>query len=231
MISIRPRATLDGAELDWLSARHHFRVNAGGNPAHGPIGSLVVWNEDDIAAGRGFPLHSHADMEIITYVREGVVLHRDSLGNQGATMAGDVQVMSAGTGIRHEERSHDEGTTRIFQIWILPRSRGDTPRWGNKPFPKADRGGRWIPLASGLGDAEALPIGADARVMGAMLPAGQTLAYRLEPGHKAYLVPAAGSVRVNGHRLGEGDGAAIEAETELLVEADDHADIVLVDVA
>jgi redox-sensitive bicupin YhaK (pirin superfamily) len=231
MISIRPRDTLDGAELDWLSARHHFRVNAAGNPAHGPIGSLVVWNEDDIAAGRGFPLHSHADMEIITYVREGVVLHRDSLGNQGATMAGDVQVMSAGTGIRHEERSYAEGRTRLFQIWILPRRSGDMPRWGNKPFPKADRAGRWIPLASGLDDAEALPIGADARVLGAMVSAGQTLAYRLEQGHKAYLVSAAGRVRVNGQRLEEGDGAAIEAETELLVEADEQADIILVDVA
>jgi redox-sensitive bicupin YhaK (pirin superfamily) len=214
-----------------LSARHHFRVSADGNPAHGPIGSLLVWNEDDIAAGRGFPFHAHADMEIITYVREGAVLHRDDLGNEGATHAGDVQVMSAGTGIRHEERSYADGRTRIFQIWIRPRARGDKPRWGHKPFPKTDRSGRWIPFASGHDEVDALPIGADARVLGATLSAGQTLAYQLDKGRKAYLVPAAGSIRLNGKRLGEGDGAAIDAENDLLIEAEQAADVILVDVA
>ncbi len=231
MIQHRPRQKLDGAERDWLRARHHFAVGAHGNIAHSPLGCLVVLNDDEIAANRGFPLHSHRDMEIITYVREGVVIHRDSLGNVGETRAGDVQVMSAGTGIHHEERSYAGGTTRIYQIWILPRAKGDQARWGTKPFPKQDRAGRWVPLASGLDDAEALPIGADARVMGATLPAGESLTYPLVSARKAYVVPAAGRIRINGIRLEAGDGAAIEAEEEIRIEAEEQAEIILIDVA
>ena len=231
MIQHRPRHRLDGAERDWLRARHHFAVSAQGNPAHGPLGCLVVLNDDEIAASRGFPFHSHADMEIITYVREGVVVHRDSLGNVGETRAGDVQVMSAGTGIHHEERSYPGGTTRIYQIWILPRTKGAQPRWGTKPFPKQDRAGRWVPLASGLDDKDALPIGADARVVGATLPANQSLTYPLASVRKAYVVPAFGRIRINGLLLETGDGAAIEAEEDILIEAEEQAEIILVDVA
>jgi len=194
-------------------------------------GALRVWNDDEIASGTGFPPHPHADMEIITYVRQGAITHQDSLGNKGRTEAGDVQVMSAGTGIRHSEYNLEPETTKIFQIWIQPVSRGQKPSWGARPFPKHDRSGRFVTLASGIdGEADALPIRADARVLGATLKAGETAEYRLAEGRHAYLVSALGSVEVNGVRLAERDGAAIENERLLRVAAIDDAEIVLVDV-
>ena len=172
MLQLRAREELDGGDFGWLKARHHFAVNSAGHPAHGPLGSLVVWNDDEIAPGTGFGLHPHVDMEIISYVREGAVTHRDNAGNSGTTEAGDVQVMSAGTGIRHAE--HNAGTVplKLFQIWLRPRHRGGTPRWDTRAFPQADRAGQLVALASGLPeDSGALPIRADARVLGATLNA------------------------------------------------------------
>ena len=173
-------------------------------------GALRVWNDDEIAPGTGFPLHPHADMEIITYVRQGAITHQDSLGNKGRTEAGDVQVMSAGTGIRHSEYNFEPETTKIFQIWIVPTSRGEKPSWGAKPFPKQDRSGPIRDLGERRrGDGDALPIRADARVLGATLKAGETAEYRLAEGRRAYLVSARGAVEVNGVRLAARDGAAI----------------------
>ena len=149
MLQLRTNETLDGGDHGWLKARHHFAVSTNGNPANGPLGALVVWNDDEIAPGTGFGRHPHADMEIITYVRQGVVTHEDSAGNIGRTVAGDVQVISAGTGISHSERNLGEAPLKLFQIWLLPRQRGGTPRWDNRQFPKADRAGRLIALASG----------------------------------------------------------------------------------
>jgi hypothetical protein len=170
-------------------------------------------------------------MEIITYVRQGAITHQDSLGNKGRTEAGDVQVMSAGTGIRHSEYNFEPETTKIFQIWIQPTSRGEKPSWGAQPFPKHDRSGRFITLASGMDtDGDALPIRADARVLGATLKAGETAEYRLTEGRRGYLVSALGAVEVNGVRLAARDGAAIENERVLHVTAIDDAEIVLVDV-
>jgi hypothetical protein len=170
-------------------------------------------------------------MEIITYVRQGAITHQDSLGNKGRTEAGDVQVMSAGTGIRHSEYNFEPETTKIFQIWIQPMSRGQTPSWGAKPFPTDDRSGRFITLASGMEtDGDALPIRADARVLGATLKAGETAEYRLAEGRRAYLVSALGALEVNGVRLAARDGAAIEDERVLHVTAIEDAEIVLVDV-
>src|SRR5262249_5872630 len=157
---------------------------------------LRVWNDDEIAPNTGFPLHPHADMEIITYVRQGAISHEDSLGHKGRTEAGDVQVMSAGSAIRHAEYNREEVPTRIFQI--SPRSRVASRHGGAKPFPKADRSGRFVPLASGFaGDEDALPIRAEARVLGATLNAGDSVEYQLSPDRHAYLVPAVGSVDVN----------------------------------
>jgi redox-sensitive bicupin YhaK (pirin superfamily) len=171
-------------------------------------------------------------MEIVTYVREGAITHEDDLGNRGRTEAGDVQVMSAGTGIRHAEYNREPGATRIFQIWILPDRVGGRPSWGTRPFPKGDRAGRFVPLASGLpGDAEALPIRTRARVAGATLRAGESAEYALDPGRRAYLVPAAGAVEVNGVRLEPRDGAAIRDEAVLRVRALEDAEVLLVDAA
>jgi redox-sensitive bicupin YhaK (pirin superfamily) len=171
-------------------------------------------------------------MEIITYVREGAITHKDSLGNQGRTEAGDVQVMSAGSGIRHSEYNLEPSTTRIFQIWIQPTRQGAAPTWGARPFPKADRAGRFVTLASGLADDdEALPIRTDARVAGATLKAGETTEYPLGAGRHAYLVLAAGAVEVNGVRLDARDGAAVRDEQVLRITALEDAEVVLVDAA
>ena len=230
MIDKRPFATLGGANHGWLNAKHHFSFASYMDPARMGWGALRVWNDDEIAAGTGFPPHPHADMEIITYVRDGAITHEDSLGNKGRTEAGDVQVMSAGSGIRHAEYNAEKETTRIFQIWIIPDARGGTPSWGARPFPKGDRSGRFVTLASGRdGDADALPIRANARVLGATVKAGETAEYVLDAKRHAYLVPAVGSIEVNGVRLDARDGAAIRDEAVVRVKALEDAEIVLVD--
>ena len=230
MIERRTFAELGAANHGWLRTRHHFSFAGYHDPQRMGWGALRVWNDDEIASGSGFPAHSHADMEIITYVRQGVVTHEDSLGNKGRTAAGDVQVMSAGTGIRHSEYNLEPEATTLFQIWILPARKGGAPIWGTKPFPKRDRSGRFVALASGVDrDGDALPIRADARVLGATLAAGETAEYALAEGRHAYLVPATGTVEVNGVRLDPRDGAAIEGEPVLRVTARADAELVLVD--
>ena len=232
MIERREFASLGGADHGWLKARHHFSFAGYHDPARMGHGALRVWNDDEIAPNSGFPPHPHADMEIITYVREGAITHADDLGNRGRTPAGDVQVMSAGTGIRHAEYNLEPGATRIFQIWILPDRPGGAPTWSARPFPKDDRAGRLVTLASGLpDDVDALPIRASARVSGATLKAGQSLSLDLADGRDAYLVPAVGSVEVNGVRLNARDGAAISGEPRLTITARDDAEIVLVETA
>jgi redox-sensitive bicupin YhaK (pirin superfamily) len=195
-------------------------------------GSLRVWNDDEIAANSGFPPHPHRDMEIITYVRKGAITHQDSMGNTGRTAAGDVQVMSAGTGVRHAEYNLEPETTTLFQIWIEPKRPGGAPSWGAKPFPKGDRSGRFVTLASGIaGDSDALPIRTDARVLGANLRAGETAEYALGGRRHAYLVPAKGKVEVNGVNLDARDGAAITEVETIRVTAVEDAEVVMVDAA
>jgi quercetin 2,3-dioxygenase len=229
MIELRPYDSLGGGDFGWLRTRHHFSFADYRDPARVHWGRLRVWNDDIIAADTGFDPHPHQDMEIVTYVREGAVTHEDSLGNTGRTEAGDVQVMSAGTGIRHAEYNREPGITRLFQIWIVPDEKGGAPSWGTQPFPTGDRAGRFVTLASGLGDADALPIRAAARVLGATLKAGQEAEYRLAAGRHAYLVPAAGKVAVNGVAAATGDGLAIADETVLHIAASEDAEIVMVE--
>jgi redox-sensitive bicupin YhaK (pirin superfamily) len=232
MFRLRPRETLDHADLGWLKARHHFLISPDGNPANGPLGSLVVWNDDEIAPGTGFCRHSHRDMEIVSYVRQGVVTHEDSAGNVGRTVAGDVQVMSAGNGISHSEFNRDTELLQLFQIWLLPRQRGGAPRWDSRKFPKADRAGRLIALASGdPREAEALPIRADARVLGATLLAETSLTHMPGRFRHTYLAPAQGVIFVNGQRAAVGDGIAAVNEPEITIAAEGDAEFVLVDAA
>jgi len=230
MIERRSFDGLGGANHGWLKAKHHFSFADYHDPTRMGWGALRVWNDDEIASQEGFPPHPHADMEIITYVREGAITHQDNLGNTGRTKAGDVQVMSAGSGIRHAEYNLEPGTTRLFQIWILPTRRGGQPSWGAKPFPKGDRSCQFISLASGfVEDVDALPIRADARVLGATLKTGETAEYALGERRHAYLVPAQGAVEVNGVRIGARDGAAIRDEAMLSIRALEDAELVLVD--
>lgn len=232
MIEVRPFDSLGGADHGWLKAKHHFSFASYYDPRRMSWGNIRVWNDDEIASNSGFPPHPHSDMEIITYVRDGAITHEDSLGNKGRTEAGDVQVMSAGTGIRHAEYNIEPETTRIFQIWIEPTRRGEKPSWGAKPFPKGERAGQFVVLASGFeDDSEALPIRTDARVVGATLKAGETATYPLGATRRGYLVPAKGVVEVNGVRLNARDGAAIANEDALTVTAVNDAEIVLVDAA
>jgi redox-sensitive bicupin YhaK (pirin superfamily) len=191
-----------------------------------------VWNDDEIQPKSGFPPHPHSNMEIITYVREGAISHRDNLGNEGRTEAGDVQVMSAGSGIAHAEYNMEDEVTRIFQIWIMPDQAGGQPQWGAKPFPKDDRAGKFVVLASGIeGDTDALPIRANARVVGATVKAGETAVYPLGKDRKAYLVPATGRVEIDGQAVVARDGAAIGDMNEVRITAVEDSEVVLVDVA
>ena len=232
MIDIRPFDSLGAADFGWLKAKHHFSFGHYRNPSREDWGNIRVWNDDEIAPGEGFPPHPHRDMEIITYVRQGAITHRDNLGNEGRTEAGDVQIMSAGTGVTHSEYNLEPGVTKIFQIWITPDRAGATPNWGAKSFPRATREAGFEVLASGReGDAGALPINADAAVMAATLSPGQVLVQALAPGRVAYLVTARGSVTVNGARLDLRDGAAIRDEAELRIVAEEEAELVMVEAA
>ena len=231
MIEHRPFTQLGGEDHGWLNAKHHFSFANYRDPQRMNWGALRVWNDDRIAPHTGFPPHPHRDMEIITYVRQGAISHKDSLGNEGRTAAGDVQVMSAGTGITHAEYNQEDETTTLFQIWIMPREQGGAPSWGAKPFPKGDRSGRFVTLASGYaGVSDALPIRADGRVSGATLKAGETARYRIGKDRKAYVVPALGAVEIDGVRIDARDGAAIRDVEEIAVTAIEDAEIVLVDV-
>jgi hypothetical protein len=230
MIERRPAGGLGRFKNGWLNARYHFSFADWHDPARMGWGALRVWNDDEIAPKSGFPPHGHADMEIITYVRTGAITHQDSLGNKGRTGAGDVQVMSAGAGIRHAEMNVEDETTTLFQIWIQPNTRGGQPAWGAKAFPKDDRAGAFVTLASGrAGDEGALAIRADARVLGATLKAGDEARYDLAAGRHAYLATAKGEIEVNGVTLEARDGAAIVDEAVLQVRALKDAEVVLVD--
>lgn len=232
MIEVRPFAELGGAHHGWLNARHHFSFAEYYDPERMNWGPLRVWNDDEIAPHTGFPTHPHRDMEIITYVRQGAITHKDNLGNQGRTEAGDVQVMSAGTGIAHSEYNLEDSTTKIFQIWIQPNQSGLPPSWGAKPFPKGERAGTFVTLASGFAeDQDALSIRTNARMAAATLQAGQSTEYPIGAARKAYLVAASGSIKVNGVSAQARDGVAVSDVEVIRVTAIEDSEIILVDVA
>ena len=237
MIEVRPFAELGRFDTDWLAARHHFSFGHYHDPARDGLGPLLVWNDDTVAPGRGFDLHGHRDMEIITYVRQGAISHRDHLGNEGRTEAGDVQVMTAGKGILHAEYNLEAEPTRIFQIWIRPHTKGLEPRWEQRRFPAADRSGRLVALASGragdpsAGEGGALAIHQDAAVLGASLKAGGSVTHDLGRARRAYLVADRGAVEVNGQRAGARDGVMAMQEDSLTITALEDAEVVLADVA
>ena len=230
MIDIRPFAGLGHADHGWLDARHHFSFASYLDRNRMGWGRIRVWNDDTIAAHTGFSPHPHNDMEIVTFVRTGAISHEDSEGNKGRTAAGDVQVMSAGTGIVHAEYNRENEATTLFQIWILPDEKGAKPSWGQREFPRGERAGRWVVLASGKPEADdALPIGADASVLAASLPAGQTIDYSPRAGRHQYLVAPTGSFRINGQIAMARDGIAVADEATIRIEALEDAEIVMVD--
>jgi quercetin 2,3-dioxygenase len=228
MIDIRPFNSLGHANHGWLDARHHFSFANYHDPARMGWGAIRVWNDDRIAARSGFPPHPHRDMEIITYVRTGAISHQDSMGSKGRTGAGDVQVMSAGSGVTHAEYNLESEDTTLFQIWVETDEPGVQPGWGMMPFPKEAREGSFQLLASGHPDDGALTIHADAKVLGATLQAGESLSYDADPARHLYLVPS-GKVRINGVEANARDGVAITGEELLTIEAEADAELVLVD--
>ena len=228
MIDIRKFESLGHANHGWLDARHHFSFANYYDPNRMGWGRIRVWNDDKIAAKSGFPPHPHRDMEIVTYVRTGAITHQDSMGNKGRTAAGDVQVMSAGTGVTHAEYNLEDEDTTLFQIWIETDKPNAQPGWGAMPFPKESREGQFQLLASGNGDDGVLQINADARILGATLKAGETLEYAADPSRHLYLVPSA-KVDVNGTAANKRDGIAITGESTITVKAEEDAELVLVD--
>ena len=233
MIEHRPFSSLGKANHGWLDANHHFSFAGYHDPSRVNWGALRVWNDDRIAPKSGFPTHPHNDMEIITYVRTGAITHRDSMGNEGRTEAGDVQVMSAGRGVAHSEFNLEDEETTLFQIWIIPQERGGDPDWGARQFPRGDRAGQFVPLASGVAnDDEALPIRTDARVLGATIKAGESVTYTPRTAERhLYLLPATGSIRVGGIEAQARDGIAITKEDSITITAIEDSELVLVDAA
>src|SRR3569623_572583 len=219
MIDIRKFGSIGHAEHGWLAARHHFSFASYHDPDRMGWGRIRVWNDDRIAGKSGFPPHPHRDMEIVTYVRTGAITHQDSMGNKRRTGAGDVQVMSAGTGVVHAEYNLEDEQTTLFQIWIETDKPSAQPSWGAKPFPKDSREGTFQVLASG---------NADARVLGATVKAGESIAVDADPSRHLYLVPS-GRVRVNGVEAGPRDGVAITGEAKVEISAEDDSELVLAD--
>ena len=232
MIEVIPFQSLGRAEHGWLSARFHFSFAEYYNPDRLGFGPLLVWNDDTIQPGGGFPMHPHRDMEIITYVRTGAISHEDHLGNRGRTEAGDVQVMSAGQGIMHSEFNHEADPTTLFQIWIRPHTGQVPPRWEQRRFPKTDRAGQLVPLASGRDEdiaAGALTIHQDATLYGATLPAGDAVRHILGAGRRGYLVVSEGRATVNGEVLGPRDAAAITDAETVEIKAAEETELLLAD--
>lgn len=228
MLNIQRYNDLGTMKIDWLDAHYHFSFASYHNPERMGLGPLRVINDDIVKAGGGFAPHPHRDMEIITYVREGAITHEDSLGNRGKTAAGDIQIMSAGSGITHSEWNEESVDTRLYQIWIHSRSKGTPPRWEAKKFPKTE--GALHLLASGReGDAAkgALWIDSDAAIYGGVLKAGQAWTQPL--GGAGYLLVSTGEVTLDGETLRKGDGVAITEAKEINLTAGAQSELVLID--
>jgi redox-sensitive bicupin YhaK (pirin superfamily) len=228
MITIRPGNARGAAKLDWLDSRHTFSFGHYFDPPHMGFGTLRVINEDRVRPGGGFPTHGHNDMEIISYVLEGALEHKDSLGTGSVIRPRDVQRMTAGTGIRHSEFNHSQTQpVHFLQIWILPERVGLEPGYEQRTF--ADKRNRLRLIASRDGREGSVTVHQDADVFASLLDAGVRIAHPLRQGHKAWIQVARGAVRVGGVCLAAGDGAGIEEQPEIMIEADEDAEILLFD--
>jgi len=232
MITVRPSGERGFADHGWLQARHTFSFAGYHDPAHMGFRALRVINEDRVAPGQGFGTHPHRDMEILTWVLEGALEHKDSMGNGSVIRPGIAQWMSAGTGVTHSEfNPQPDVSTHLLQIWLLPDRAGHEPTWAEKSFPASDREDRLCLLAAPDGADRALPWRQDARLWASSLKAGNTLAHDLGPGRHAWLQVTAGGLDVNGVVLAAGDGAAVSGEESLEITARENADFLLFDLA
>ncbi len=232
MIQTRPSAERGRANHGWLNTRHSFSFANYYDPNFLGFRKLRVLNEDRIQSSAGFPEHPHADMEIITYVIEGALTHRDSTGSVATLKPGDVQVMSAGQGIRHSEfNASNERELHFIQIWIEPAERGAVPRHAEAHFDDTARRGRLQAIASNDGRDGSLLIGQDAVVYASVLDHGQSIGHELEPGRYAWLQLVRGALSVNGEPLAAGDGAAIDDESHLELRPTEETEFLLFDLA
>jgi quercetin 2,3-dioxygenase len=230
MITVRPADARGRTHLDWLDSRHTFSFGDYYDPEHHGFRVLRVLNDDRVAPGSGFGRHPHRDMEILTYVLEGALEHRDSLSNGSVIAPGDVQRMTAGTGILHSEYNPSpRDPVRLLQIWILPEQPGLTPGYEQRTFPETERRGRLCLLAARDGRDGAVTLHQDVDVFAALLDPGQQVTHDLRPGRSAWVQVAQGTVTLNGRRLAEGDGAAVEGEPRLTLGAIEPAEVLVFD--
>ena len=227
MITHYPFDTLGGANHGWLNAKHHFSFANYYDPKKMGFGELLVINDDRIAPNTGFGKHPHDNMEIITFVRKGAISHEDSQGNKGRTTAGNVQVMSAGTGIMHSEFNHEDEETNIFQIWIIPKSRDIEPKWGSAEFPTTSTTDKLKLLVSGNNDAP-LQINQDARIYTGMFKNNTTLKHLIKG--QGYLLVSKGNIKISDIEASKGDGIAIKNEEEISLECHPDTEIILIEV-
>jgi redox-sensitive bicupin YhaK (pirin superfamily) len=239
MITLRKSAERGHAQHGWLDSFHSFSFADYHDPAHMGVGNLRVINEDRIAPGTGFGTHGHRDMEIVSYVLEGELAHKDSMGNgeagsanAGVIRPGDVQRMSAGTGVRHSEFNHAEGqTTHFLQIWILPDQAGITPGYEQKHFDAASKRGTLRLVAAPDGRDGAVTIHADATLSAGLFDGAERAERALQPGRIAYVHLVRGSLRVNDHALHAGDAARLDRESKLVLEGGECAEVLVFDLA
>jgi redox-sensitive bicupin YhaK (pirin superfamily) len=232
MISLRPAAARGHADHGWLDSHHTFSFAEYYDAKHMGFRALRVINDDRVAAGRGFGMHPHRDMEIVSYVLEGALQHRDSLGTGSIMRANDVQKMSAGTGVTHSEfNASQSDPVHFLQIWLSPTQRGLTPSYEQKAFCAADKRARLALVASPDGRNESLTIHSDALIYAGVFASGESAELALAPGRHAWVQVARGKLRINGQELLEGDGAALSEESLLRVEGLDDGEVLVFDLA
>lgn len=232
MITIRKAGDRGHFDLGWLDTYHTFSFDQYYDPRHMSFRSLRVINEDRVAPGRGFPKHSHRDMEIITYILEGELRHEDSMGNGSVIRPGDVQRMTAGTGVAHSEANPSpDKPVHLLQIWIMPNQKGLKPGYEQKAFSEEERRGKLRLVASPDGRQGSVSINQDASLFATILDAGQEVSQQLEGDRHAWVQVARGAITVNGEQLDQGDGAAVTGEPQLKIAARDDAEVLLFDLA
>ena len=232
MLTVRPSQERGYADHGWLKSFHSFSFAGYHDPLHMGFGNLRVINEDRVAAGGGFGTHAHRDMEIISYVLDGELAHRDSIGNVKAIPPGDVQRMSAGSGVQHSEFNHAEGrATHFLQIWIQPNVKGIPPSYEQKAFATQEKRGRLRLVASPDGAQESVLIHADASLYAGLFDGGETASIAIDPARKAYVHLVRGEASVNGIELHTGDAALIEAESSITIDHGRDAEVLVFDLA
>lgn len=231
MISLRSHSSLPTINHRGVKSHFHFVPAGSGLGPTSALGPLIAWNDDEVEPVSGFPTHPHRNVDIVTYVLKGAIVHEDNLGNKGRAGPGEVQAMSAGSGIKHSERNDESVPVKLFQIWFTPRNPGGVARWGMAKLQQDAQGKGFVALASGdPEDHGAVQINTDARVMAARLAPGETLVHSMPTGNSGYLVPTNGLITVNGVDVAALDGCLIQDEPFLTIRANTATEIVFVEI-